>query len=179
MDTIISKIITPELVDALRKAQPLTWHGIHGVSHWQRVRQNGLRLAKISGADAAVVECFAFLHDIKRLNDGRDPQHGQRAADFARTIRTTLIHLGDVQFDLLLYACAEHTRGLTHTDITIGTCWDADRLDLARVDIIPDPKRLCTEAARDPDILKWAVRRSRAGLDSEWTPCRHAHTTQA
>jgi len=157
---IISKIITPELVDALREAQPLTWHGIHGVSHWRRVRESGLRLAKISGADTAVVEYFAFLHDIKRLNDGRDPRHGQRAADFARTIRTTLIYLDDVQFEQLAYACAEHTRGLTHTDITIGTCWDADRLDLARVDIIPDPKRLCTEAARDAEIRKWAIRRS-------------------
>ena len=163
---IISKIITPELVGALREAQPLTWHGIHGVSHWRRVRENGLRLAKISGADTAVVEYFAFLHDIKRLNDGRDPRHGQRAADFARTIRTTLIHLDDVQFEQLAYACAEHTRGLTHTDITIGTCWDADRLDLARVDIIPDPKRLCTEAARDAEIRKWAIRRSRTDLDA-------------
>ena len=160
MNIIISKIITPELVDALREAQPLTWHGIHGVSHWRRVRESGLRLAKISGADTAVVEYFAFLHDIKRLNDGRDPRHGQRAADFARTIRAALIHLDDVQFEQLAYACAEHTRGLTHTDITIGTCWDADRLDLARVDIIPDPKRLCTEAARDAEIRKWAIRRS-------------------
>ena len=165
MDTIISKIITPELVEALRKAQPLTWHGIHGVSHWQRVRENGLHLAGISGADIAVVEYFAFLHDIKRLNDGRDPHHGQRSADFARTIRTALIHLDDAQFEQLIYACAEHTRGLTRADITIGTCWDADRLDLARVGIIPDPKRLCTEAARDPEIRRWAVRRSRAVLD--------------
>ena len=166
MNTIISKIITLELVDALREAQPLTWHGIHGISHWQRVRENGLRLSEINGADTAVVEYFAFLHDIKRLSDGRDPHHGQRSAEFARTIRNTLIHLDNIQFEQLIYACAEHTRGLTHTDITIGTCWDADRLDLARVDIIPDPKRLCTEAARDPEICKWAVRRSRAGQDS-------------
>ncbi len=167
VETIMSKIITPKLVDALRRAQPLTWHGIHGVSHWQRVRENGLRLAEINGADAAVVEYFSFLHDIKRLNDGRDPHHGQRAADFARTIRVTLIHLDDHQFEQLAYACAEHTHGLTHADITICTCWDADRLDLARVDIIPDPERLCTEAARDPEIRKWAIERSRVGLDSE------------
>jgi len=166
VDTIESEIITLELVDALREAQPLTWHGIHSVSHWQRVRENGLCLAEINGADTAVVEYFAFLHDIKRLNDGRDPHHGQRSADFARTIRNSLIHLDDVQFEQLIYACAEHTRGLTHTDITIGTCWDADRLDLARVDIMPDPERLCTEAARDPEFRRWAVRRSRAGLDS-------------
>lgn len=166
MDTFTSEIITPELVDALRRAQALTWHGIHGISHWQRVRENGLQLAEINGADAAVVEYFAFLHDVKRLNDGRDPQHGQRAADFARTIRSTLIHLSDLQFEQLAYACAEHTRGLRHTGITIGTCWDADRLDLGRVNIIPDPKHLCTEAARDPEFRESAIRRSQPGLDS-------------
>ena len=33
---------------------------------------------------------------------------------------------------------------------------NADRLDLARVGISPEPNRLCTAAARNPDILKWA-----------------------
>ncbi len=28
------------------------------------------------------------------------------------------------------------------------TCWDADRLDLPRVGIIPKKDRLCTEAAK-------------------------------
>ena len=45
-------------------------------------------------------------------------------------------------------------------DITVQTCWDADRLDLGRVGIIPRPDRLCTEEARDPVLLDIAYRRS-------------------
>lgn len=45
-------------------------------------------------------------------------------------------------------------------DPTIATCWDADRLDLLRVGIRPDPARLVTEAARDPEVLEWAMARS-------------------
>jgi hypothetical protein len=33
-------------------------------------------------------------------------------------------------------------------DITVQTCWDADRLDLPRVGIQPLPQFLCTEAAK-------------------------------
>ena len=44
--------------------------------------------------------------------------------------------------------------GQTEADITIQTCWDADRLDLGRVWIIPDPDRLCTEPARDPALIE-------------------------
>jgi uncharacterized protein len=40
------------------------------------------------------------------------------------------------------------------------TCWDADRLDLGRVGIRPDPARLCNEAARHPKLLSEAYERS-------------------
>jgi uncharacterized protein len=38
----------------------------------------------------------------------------------------------------------------------VQTCWDADRLDLGRVGIIPRPDRLCTEEARDPVLFERA-----------------------
>lgn len=39
-------------------------------------------------------------------------------------------------------------RGLTTTNPTIGCCWDADRLDLGRVGIEPDPELMSTDAGR-------------------------------
>jgi uncharacterized protein len=50
--------------------------------------------------------------------------------------------------------------GQMEGDVTVRTCWDADRLDLGRVGIRPDPHYLCTEAARDAEVLAWAYRRS-------------------
>jgi uncharacterized protein len=50
--------------------------------------------------------------------------------------------------------------GRTEADNTIQTCWDADRLDLGRVGIVPDPSRLCTAAAKEPAIRAWAYQRS-------------------
>jgi uncharacterized protein len=44
--------------------------------------------------------------------------------------------------------------------MTVLTCWDADRLDLGRVGIKPNPHRLCTAAARDPMMIEWAYKRS-------------------
>lgn len=49
-------------------------------------------------------------------------------------------------------------------DITVQTCWDADRLDLGRVGIRPDPDRLCTSAAKESDLLEWAYARSVRGI---------------
>lgn len=167
MKDIASGIITPELVNALREARSLDWQGIHGIAHWLRVRDNGLRLAAANGADPVVVELFALIHDIKRLNDGRDPGHGRRAADFARALHGTIIQLEDDRFEQLAYACAHHTEGLVEAPLTIGTCWDADRLDLGRVGILPDPKRLCTSEARDPEILNWAIHRSQMDRHGE------------
>ena len=37
--------------------------------------------------------------------------------------------------------------------LTIAVCWDADRLNLWRVYITPDPRLLSTKAARDPELI--------------------------
>lgn len=121
---------------------------IHGFAHWASVERNGLFLARSSGADLAVVRLFAYLHDIRRASDGLDPGHGRRGADLARAMRGELELLPDDRFELLCLACEGHTDSLHHEDPTIGTCWDADRLDLGRVGKSPDPALLNTRAAR-------------------------------
>jgi uncharacterized protein len=147
--------------------------GVHGVAHWARVLENGRRLALLSGADPEVIELFALLHDSRRRNEAIDPGHGRRGAEFADRLRGSLIELDDVRFQLLTEACARHTEGLTEADVTLQTCWDADRLDLYRVAIRPVPARLCTPWARDPETLEWATARSLSGripslVEEEW-----------
>lgn len=153
-------MINQSLIKIIRNQFVLEWTGIHGAPHWARVRENGLRLADLTGANPRVIELFAFLHDSRRLNDGRDPAHGARAAEFVRILAGSEFDLEPNELELLVGACHGHSDGLTVGDITVLTCWDADRLDLGRVGIAPDPARLCTEAARDPKILDWAYRRS-------------------
>jgi len=149
-----------DLLRTIRDQFALDWHGIHGIAHWERVRENGLRLAEVTGANPHVVELFAFLHDSKRENDGRDPHHGARAAEFARRLAGSLFEIGADDLEVLVTACRDHTKGFTEGDVTVVPCWDADRLDLGRVGTVPKPHRLCTAAARDPAILDWAIARS-------------------
>ncbi len=147
-------------MDILKDECTLSFDGIHGIHHWRRVRAIGIKLAPKTGASIELVELFAFLHDLKRVDDGSDRHHGKRAAEYIRTIQGKYIFLPQVELDLLCYACEFHTAGLTDADITVQTCWDADRLDLGRVGIRPDKRLLCTEAAKDPGIMKWAYEMS-------------------
>ena len=150
-----------ELLRVVRGRFALQGTGIHGVPHWLRVRDNGLRLAEVTGARRDVVELFALLHDSRRLNDVHDPLHGERAAGFAQELSGTHFELDADGLGLLLAACRGHSDGLLEGDVTVLTCWDADRLDLGRVGVRPHPTRLCTPAAREPGVLEWAWRRSR------------------
>jgi uncharacterized protein len=160
MNTLIPPDVDRALVAHLRAIYALNWNGIHGFSHWMRVRANGLRLARETGADVEVVALFGLFHDVMRQNDGHDPGHGARAAEMVQTLRDRYLSLDDEAFAHLTYACKHHTDGLTEAHVTVQTCWDADRLDLGRVDIIPDPKLLCTEVAKRSDIRAWALKRS-------------------
>jgi uncharacterized protein len=158
----ISPVITLELLEILKEKYQLKWKGIHGFPHWVRVRENGLRLAEMNGANSTVIELFAFLHDICRLDNGTDPNHGKRAADFINSLDAKLINLSEKDLNYLKYACTFHDQGLLEGNITVQTCWDADRLDLGRVGTIPSPRRLCTQAAKQPEIIEWALRRSQS-----------------
>jgi uncharacterized protein len=150
--------LTGPLLDAIRQQYRLEWNGIHGISHWARVRTIGLRLAAQTGADPDVVELFSVLHDACRVNDNRDPDHGRRGAALAAGLRGQGVDLSETAFALLVTACAEHTSGSIEAPVTVQTCWDADRLDLSRVGITPDPARLCTAAAKVPRLFTWATR---------------------
>jgi len=148
----------PAIISKILRGYTLQVRGTHGVLHWARVLENGLRLAKINGADEEVIALFALFHDSRRVNESRDDGHGLRGAELAQSLRGTLISLEDSRFDLLFQACDLHTEGLTEGDPTLLACWDADRLDLGRVRIMPEPERLCTNAARD--LLEWANARA-------------------
>ena len=122
--------------------------GEHGPSHWSRVRFHALRVGKETQADLLVVELFAFIHDSKRLNEFIDPDHGRRAANFARELNGQFFQLTDPQLEKLCYAMSFHSDGGVHEDPTIQTCWDADRLDLGRVGKKPRAQYLSATAAK-------------------------------
>jgi uncharacterized protein len=127
----------------------LDFRSIHGPQHWLRVEKNGIALAaETPGADLTIVRLFAVFHDSRRTNEFTDQEHGLRGGDLAQLLRGQLFNLNDARFAALFYACAWHERGRTSDDPTIGACWDADRLDLPRVSITPDPMLMSTIAGK-------------------------------
>ncbi len=153
-----------DLIRAIHAQYRLDWNGIHGASHWARVMENGLLLATATGAREDVVVLFALFHDACRENDGQDPGHGARGSELACEFRAVHYNIDDSGWELLREACAGHTGGRPPGDISILTCWDADRLDLPRIGTWIKRHFLCTEPARAKEMVDWAVKRSKAGV---------------
>lgn len=139
-----STIDFARLQEAVYEQRCIDDASVHGVAHWKQVEYNGLLLAKSTGADITVVRLFAIFHDSRRFDDGYDEEHGARGAELAKEWHGKYYELDDARFDLLYRACKEHTTTPKVGEPTIDTCFDADRLDLARVFIIPDPDRMAT-----------------------------------
>jgi uncharacterized protein len=156
-------MISPSLVQAILRQYHLPLTGIHGPVHWARVLENGLRLAEKTGANQSVVELFAVFHDACRLNEDWDPLHGSRGADLAESYRGKIFDLDDRDLIALKVACRLHTQGMTEADVTVQTCWDADRLDLGRIGVRPNPEYLCTAVAKSQAMIEWAHDRASAG----------------
>lgn len=152
-------IITIELLAKIKKQYRLHWHGTHGVIHWSRVYENGMKLAEQDGVCAKVVQYFSVFHDSRRKNEDRDKNHGSRGAQLALTMRDD-IALNDDEFSLLVTACSLHTSARTHEDITVQACFDSDRLDLGRIGTMPHAKYLCTPLGKKQETIDWGYERS-------------------
>ena len=137
-----------ELIHRLSKESKLYKSPIHGLKHWISVERNGLYLAKFNEANKRIVSLFSYLHDCQRENEFIDPEHGLRAAEYAHSLRGELLDLDDNDFDLLYFALQWHNHGQLSDNVTISTCWDADRLDIDRVGIYPDEKYLSSPEAK-------------------------------
>ncbi len=141
--------VTPALLHRALAGYRLPLGGIHGPGHWLRVLENGRTLASLTpGADPALVELFALLHDCRRHDEGSDRGHGERAATLVRQLAAEgLLGLAPARAELLADACARHEHGEVSGDPTLGCCWDADRLELSRLNRRPLNRLLSTTAA--------------------------------
>ena len=152
-------IISIELLAEIKKYYRLNWFGTHGIIHWHRVYENGIKLSGQKGVNSRVVQLFSIFHDSQRENEGTDPSHGKRGANLAVKYRNHL-PINDDEFQLLVTACSFHTSADNHPDITVQACFDSDRLDLGRVGNYPDHRLLCTLMAKQTETIEWAYDRS-------------------
>lgn len=157
----------PELHRFILEQFELPLDSLHGPSHWARVGRIGQRLARHSTADPVVLELFSLFHDSRRKNDDWDLEHGPEAARFMVKLRGVHFDCTDLQFEQLQYAVQHHTTGKPTDHITIGACWDSDRLDLMRVGIRPDPAYLSLEHSREETTILWAIQQSLEEMDPD------------
>lgn len=153
-----------EIVKLALERFQLDRDGIHGVAHWSRVSYHGEVLREIEGGDLEVIRMFSFFHDCCRESDGHDVLHGDRAGEYVKSLYDSgKIRLTDSQMEVLLLAMRGHTGEIYHSDKTVQCCWDADRLDLGRVGIQPDPFYLNTDTAKVmiANSVYWSLFRKR------------------
>ena len=131
---------------------PAVWFAhasrLHGVHHTQRVHIHAQRLVRElrwPEADAGVVLSAVLWHDIGRVDDGWDPQHGARGAE--RVVKLRLHKsLSEDDARLALFAIRYHCRsdrrgalraaGQDDPERALRTLWllkDADALDRVRL----------------------------------------------
>lgn len=144
-----------KLLSRLVNEYKLDLLSIHGKGHWARVRKAGDFLCSYENADYEVVFLFAYLHDIKRINEGDDPEHGQRVGVFIEKLyQENQIRILKNQLEVLVFACLHHSNSnIESSNITVQTCWDADRLDLWRIGIKPDKNMLNTILGRSKEAI--------------------------
>ena len=169
----ITQLANP--IESIRKAvmgsfDPEACGDYHGPDHWARVNEHAMAVARSLGVDPLVPRLFALVHDSQRLDDGEDPEHGPRAAQFVRDQRTNLfVFLSDDDHAALVDACDRHSDGLTDAPTVVQACWDADRLDLWRVGVEPEPKYLCSAYAQLPSVIEDALQLWRTSNESGWS----------
>ena len=140
-----------ELKEYLSSRFVLGSDSLHGPLHWESVLRNGLLIAsKNNNIDKEVITLFSYIHDFKRIDEYIDIDHGKRAANSLENLeKLGLLNLRKNQKELLYLAIKDHNKGKISTDLTIGACWDSDRLELDRVGILPNIDFFSTSEGKD------------------------------
>lgn len=168
------------LAAACEAAAPLVESPLHGRIHWQQVSRIGINIARYHPeVDPWVVLAFGAIHDCRRFDEDADPEHGVRAAQQVTELMKGFDSVLDglsLEAGMKLYtACSTHTDARRSLDLTIGACYDADRITLPRVGIIPDLRFLSTEASAyivgnpSPDVF------GIIGWDELWEESKQVH----
>jgi uncharacterized protein len=143
---------------------------IHGPAHWSRVRRFGALLAEgeaLPETARTCVEIFAWVHDLAREHDGGGNEHAIDGALYIdQVVPAVFGALLPDQMETIRSAIRYHSDGMTARQAseagllpsvawqpelllaTVGCCWDADRLDLPRVGIVPDARFMSTPSWR-------------------------------
>lgn len=143
----------------------------HGPRHWRDVARIGFLLNDSSWKTFI----FAAFHDAWRENESEDPDHGKRAVQKLMEC-PVLEQLYGPDLVELCYALIYHDQGRTHENPTIATCWDADRLTIGRVGIIPDVAFFSTPEVV-ADLFEWVgiAQTIMASADASWEEIADAY----
>ena len=121
--------LKPLMMDVL--LQPLD--GMHGLNtHTNAVVFRGIDYALHIGRDPMPVVFACAFHDISRINDDWDTEHGKNAVPRAMRVMKKFPDLFDKETRLSIYsALMNHTTGTAAPDYISACLWDADRTRLA------------------------------------------------
>lgn len=141
-----------KLIERLKQDNEFYYSDIHGRKHYANVMAAGLELADYFKLNPKLFKYFAYLHDSCRKNEGHDPLHGQRAAEYIESVKH-LIDLCTAERWMLQSACAMHTSAKPwdgHKYTLFEKCaFDADRSDIGRVCFSVDPAYLFTRKGKE------------------------------
>lgn len=132
-------------------------YGIHGIGHAARVlvlvnQIGNFMIEQGVSLDKEVTLWAAVLHDVRRIDDGQDPLHGQRAAEW---VRKSYAHgffttLNNHQLQQVIYCCTWHVPDdalIPQITPELICLKDADGLDRVRLNDF-NPSFLRTSYAR-------------------------------
>lgn len=165
-DEVCREMLTTIVTEAV-VFSPLVESDLHGWMHWLSVYRNAVVIAEVAKLHTfgaldeemspdldltAVAILFALFHDCRRHDEGPDETHGAfGAAALLSLVTRGVLPLLTEEVEAAAFACMAHTIVQNPSgdpawkampdDVqrAAGMCLDADRLDLIRLGITPNP----------------------------------------
>lgn len=119
---------------------------IHGIDHLRQVAYWAGRFAISIGACMKTAIIGGYLHDCAREDDGGGTNHVDESAKLANRIIEKYWH--DINVEKIHEAIFHHADGFVSDDPIVGCIWDADRMTLTRLGIMPKLEFLSTTIAK-------------------------------
>jgi HD domain len=159
-------------------------NGIHGIGHVTRVLVWADQLARVMisrgvDVDIEAVRWAAVVHDVGRLDDGIDAQHGVRSGQWIAAHRQVIpVAIPEQQLRTIQHCCVWHVppdRKIPHLTNELRCLKDADGLDRVRLGDLDAAYLRSDHACSLQDAAQQLYEAARAeGTDDPWWNVREA-----
>lgn len=168
LDNIYNIIPKKIIMEIFKDYNIKTRDSLHDLYHALRVIENGFIISDFNKSNRTIIVIYSIFHDIYSWKCSDRIKASEESANLIIKYRDH-INATDEEINKAFTACLNVYKSKKSDDLDIGSCYDADMLDLIRKNIYPEQKEMNTKIGKNSSIIVLCNKKALNNTFPDWS----------